>query len=81
MTHRSRVDEDDDDEDEQDANDGADDHPLVVLPDDELEGLPRRCEPQERCGRTAEGGDACKVCLPTPTVRRYKGQSSSSYYR
>ena len=54
MTHRSRVDEDDDDEDQQYADEGANDPPLVVFPDDELEGLPRRREPQERRGRTAE---------------------------
>lgn len=47
MTHRSSIDKDNDDNDQQYDHDSADDVPLVVLPDDELERLPRRGEPEE----------------------------------
>lgn len=56
VTHRSCVDKDDYEHDEQDHNNGANDVPLVELPNDELEGLPWRREPQERGGRATRGG-------------------------
>jgi len=47
MTHRGGVDEDDNDHNQQDQDDAPNDVPLVVAPDNELEGLPGRREPQE----------------------------------
>lgn len=41
VTHRSCVDKDDDENDQQDDDKGSNNMPLVKLPDDELEGLPR----------------------------------------
>lgn len=55
VTHRSRVDEDDDQDNEHDNDQCAYDVPLVEFPNDELESLPGRCEPQEGGGRTAGG--------------------------
>lgn len=46
-THGCRVDEDDYHEDHKHHDDAEDDMPLVVLPNNELEGFPRRGEPQE----------------------------------
>ena len=46
-THRGRVDEDDYHQDHKHQDDPEDDVPLVVLPNNELEGLPWRGEPQE----------------------------------
>ena len=51
MTYRSRVDKDDNDDNEEDHDDRSDDVPLVVLPDDELEGLPGGGEPEEGSSR------------------------------
>lgn len=47
MTHRSSVDENDYNDDKKDHNDCANDVPLVVLPNDELERLPWRRDPQK----------------------------------
>ena len=47
MTYRSSIDKDDDDNYQQNNHDSANDVPLVVLPNDELERLPWRGEPQE----------------------------------
>ncbi len=55
VTYRSGVDEDDDEDHQYDNDNGANDLPLVVLPDDVLEGLERRREPQEGGGGTARG--------------------------
>lgn len=52
MTYGGSVDKDDNDDHEQDDYKGANDVPFVELPDDELERLPRRCEPEEGSGRT-----------------------------
>jgi hypothetical protein len=46
-TYRERVDEDGDEEKEEQEDENADDDPLVVAPDDELEGLPGGGKPQE----------------------------------
>ena len=46
-THGGGVDEDDNDHNQQDQDDAPNDVPLVVAPDNELEGLPGRREPQE----------------------------------
>ena len=47
ITYGSSVDKDNDDNNQQYDHNGADNVPLVVLPDDELEGLPWRREPEE----------------------------------
>ena len=52
MTHGGGVDEDDNDYHQQEDDDTPNDVPLVVAPDDVLEGLPGRGEPQERGGWT-----------------------------
>ncbi len=49
MSDRSSVDEDDNHNEKDDKNDGSDDVPLVVLPDDVPEGLQWRGKPQEGC--------------------------------
>ena len=49
VTYRHRVDEEDDECDEEEQADTTNEVPLVLLPDDVLEGLPRGGEPQERC--------------------------------
>lgn len=46
-TYRSCVNEDDNQDNQYDDDDDANDVPLVVLPNDEFESLPGRCEPQE----------------------------------
>ena len=55
-THWRGVDKDADDDEKQDGNQDSDDPPLVVLPDDELEGLPGGGEPEEGSGWTAGRG-------------------------
>lgn len=47
MTYRSGIDKDDNDHYQQYDHDSANNVPLVILPDDELECLPRRGEPEE----------------------------------
>ena len=47
MTHGGGVDEDDNDYHQQEDDNAPNDVPLVVAPDDVLEGLPGRREPQE----------------------------------
>ena len=53
MTHRQSVDHQGEEEDDDEDQKGPDDLPLVVLPDDVLQRLPRTHEPQERCLRSA----------------------------
>ena len=53
MTHGGGVYEDGNDHHQKDPNESPNDVPLVVAPDDELESLPGRREPQERGGRAA----------------------------
>ena len=70
MTHRGGVDEDDNDHNQQDQDDAPNDVPLVVAPDNELEGLPGRREPQEWGGwATGEGGD---TFVGDKTLRSHK---------
>ena len=47
VTYRHGVDEEGYKDDEKDEDNGRDEVPLVVLPDDVLEGLPGGREPQE----------------------------------
>ena len=55
-THREGVDEQGNQNKEKKEQDDGDYKAAIVLPDDVLEGLPRRCEPQER-SLWAAGGD------------------------
>ena len=48
VTYRYGVDEENDECHEEEDADAADEPPLVLLPDDVLQGLPGRGEPQER---------------------------------
>ena len=64
MTHGGGVDEDDNDYHQQEDDDAPNDVPLVVAPDDVLEGLPGRGEPQERGGWTTVCVCVC-VCVLT----------------
>ena len=54
LTNRSSVYEYNNEKDKDDSHDPTDDVPLVELPNDVLEGLERRSEPEEGGGRAAE---------------------------
>ena len=53
-THRNSVEEEEEEEADEEDDDSSDEVPLELLPDDELEGLPGRSEPEERGFWTSE---------------------------
>ena len=79
MTHGGGVDEDDNDYHQQEDDDAPNDVPLVVAPDDVLEGLPGRREPQERGGWTTVCVCAC-VCVCVCVFELLIAQTHVSWY-
>ena len=73
-SHWKRVDHDGKDENDEYANDGANDVPLVVLPNDHLESFPRGSNPQEgsrwAAGQEVEVGSKCRQVIKSVVARK-----------